>query len=235
MIWLILIPIVLAAIYWLFMSPYSQVFGRYPYKKKTTKKVVALTFDDGPNEPYTSDLLDVFKANDVKATFFQVGKCVQRHPEITKRAYAEGHTIANHSLNHKFHKPLIHPNFDAEIEETQRIIQKTIGKTPALFRSPWLWRQPMLLRNARKHGLRPISGVFCDDLEVFVPNADRIAKTALKRIKPGSIIIFHDGQDSKGGDRSASIEAAKIVVNTLKPQGYKFITVDNLLNVNSYN
>lgn len=234
MILLVAIPVLIAIIYWLFMSPYSQVFGSYPYKKKTSEKVVALTFDDGPNEPYTSDLLDFFKENDVKATFFQVGKCIERYPEITKRAYAEGHTIGNHSLNHKFHKPLIHPGFNQEIEATQRIIQATIGKTPALFRSPWLWRQPILFRSLKKHGLQPISGVFCDDLEVFRPDANRIAKTALKRAKPGSIIIFHDGKDSKGGDRSATVEAAKKVVNELKAQDYTFVTVDSLLNIKPY-
>lgn len=234
MIWLVIALVVLAIVYWLFMSPYSQVFGKYPYRAKTTKKVVALTFDDGPNEPYTSELLDFFRENNVKVTFFQVGKCIERYPEVTKRAYREGHTIANHSLSHKFHKPFISPSMSQEIETNQAVIRKTIGKTPALYRSPWLWRQPLLFRSLKMHNLQPVSGTFCDDLEVFRPDADRIAKTTLKRIKPGSIIIFHDGQDSKGGNRSATVEAVKIVVKTLKSHDYKFVTVDKLLGIEPY-
>lgn len=222
------------AVYWLCMSTYSQAFGDFPWRIKTDRKVIALTFDDGPNEPYTSQIVDFLHDRGVKATFFQVGICVKRYPETSKRILREGHIIGNHSLSHAFHNYLTHPGFEDEVTLTQTILKDCIGKTPALFRSPWLWRQPFLLRTLRKHHLQPVSGEFCHPLEVFQINGATIAKSALKKAKPGSIIIFHDGFDGRGGNRAETVKAAKIVVDTLLQEGYEFVTVDKLLSVRAY-
>ena len=228
------IIILSGAIYWLFMSSFSQVFGPYQWRVNTTDKVVALTFDDGPNEPYTSDLVDYLDNKGVKATFFQVGKCVQRYPETTKKMVRSGHVIGNHSLSHEFHKFFTEPGFDDQVSQNQKILTDTIGKTPALFRSPWLWRQPRLLKTLRKYKLTPVSGEFCHSMEVFQIDGERIAKAALRKVKPGAIIIFHDGFDSRGGNRSQTIKAAKIVVDHLLENGYKMVTIDKLLGVEPY-
>lgn len=221
-------------VYWACMSSYSQLFGRVPYRVKTDQKVIALTLDDGPNEPYTSEILDYLKEKGVHATFFEVGRCVQRHPGTTRRVLAEGHVIGNHSLSHAFHNYLIHPSFTREIEANQAILREVIGKTPHLYRSPWLWRQPWLLRTVRQLGLQPVSGEFCHPLEVLQIDGARIAKAAIAKAKPGAILIFHDGFDGRGGDRSQTVRAVKLTVDALQAQGYHFVTIDELLGVPAY-
>jgi len=231
---LIIIIIFGGLAYWLFMSPYSQVFGRYPYRVKTREKIIALTLDDGPNEPYTSDLADFLKDRGVKATFFEVGECVQRHPETSRRLLADGHVIANHSVSHEFRRYFEQVNFAEQVEHNQDIIEGVIGKRPALYRSPWLWRQPWLFATLRRNGLQPVSGTFCHVFEVAQIPAARIAKRALAHAKPGAIIIFHDGVEGKGGNRAETIAAVKIFVDTLLAEGYQFVTVDKLLDVPAY-
>lgn len=222
------------AAYWVFMSPYSQAFGRYPYRGERRDRVVALTFDDGPNEPYTSQIADYLSSKHIRATFFQVGRCVERFGETTAKMYAAGHVIGNHSLTHEFHAYLVPGRLAREVAQTQEILRDRLGRTPALFRSPWLWRQPMLLRTVRRQCLQPVSGEFCHALEVFQPDGARIARRAIARTKPGSILIFHDGFDGRGGNRSETVRAVQITTEELLRRGYRFVTVDELLGVPAY-
>jgi peptidoglycan-N-acetylglucosamine deacetylase len=222
------------AAYWLLMSPYSQAFGRYPYRGDRSDKVVALTFDDGPNEPYTSQIADYLTARQIRATFFQVGRCAERFPDTTARLHTAGHVIANHSLTHAFHRYLVPGALEREVALTQQILHDRIGRTPALFRSPWLWRQPLLLRMLRRHSLRPVSGEFCHALEVFQPDAARIARRAIAKARPGAILIFHDGFDARGGNRSQTVAAVKLTTEELLRRGYRFVTIDELLAVPAY-
>jgi len=224
----------MAISYWVLMSPYSQFFGNFPYKLDTHEKIIALTFDDGPNEPYTSQIADYLTLKKIRATFFQVGKCVERFPETTRKIAADGHIIGNHTLSHEFHKYFFHSGFDSEIQLTQTILRRQLNKTPLLFRPPWLWRTPMIMRTIRKYSLRPISGRFCYIFEIFQPDCSQIAKRAIAKARPGAIIIFHDGFDSRGGNRHETVKAVKITVETLLKQGYKFVTVDELFGVKPY-
>jgi peptidoglycan/xylan/chitin deacetylase (PgdA/CDA1 family) len=220
--------------YWLLMSPSSQLFGRYPYRSTTADRVVALTFDDGPNEPYTSQIADYLSSMDIRGTFFQVGRCVERHPEITAKLQAAGHVVGNHSFSHAFGRYFVPGAMTQEVERTQDLLHERLGRTPLLYRSPWLWRQPMLLRMLAGHRLQPVSGTFCHPLEVFQPNGERIARRAIARTKPGSILIFHDGFDDRGGDRSQTVSAVRLTTEALLRQGYRFVTVDELLGTPAY-
>lgn len=224
----------LVGVYWTHASPYSQLFGTFRYQARTSEKVIALTFDDGPNEPFTSQLLDVLKSEKVVATFFVVGKAVENYPEVTKRIAREGHTVGNHSYSHKFISYLAHPFFEQELLHTQAALADAIGKKPALFRPPWLYRQPALLHTVRSQGLTPISGVFCHPLEVAQINARAIAKTAIRRAAPGRILIFHDGKDGQQGNRTQTVEAVRLSIQALKKQNYRFVTVDQLLGLKPY-
>lgn len=203
-------------------------------RAETDEKLVALTFDDGPNEPYTSRLLDLLDREKVTVTFFTVGKSVRAHPAVVKRAAAAGHTIGNHSLSHRFSKYLTSPGFKTEITETQTIITETIGQTPHLFRPPWLFRQPLMLATVKKLGLVPISGTFIHPFEVFQPSAEAMAKSAVRRTRPGSILIFHDGYNGKTSKRDQTIEAVELIIKRLKRDGYRFLTVDELLGIKPY-
>jgi peptidoglycan/xylan/chitin deacetylase (PgdA/CDA1 family) len=224
----------LGAGYWLCMSPYSQLLGRFPYRGPDGgAKVVALTFDDGPNEPYTSQLADFLDERDIKATFFQVGRAVLRHPGVTRRLAASGHVIGNHGFTHEFTNYL-HPHTLAVDVAKGQAALASAGVRPALYRPPWLLRIPALAGILRRHGLQVVSGEFCHPLEVFQPRPGRLAAGALGKVRPGSIIIFHDGFDGHPGNRASTVAAAKRVVDRLSADGYRFTTVDRLLGLPAY-
>jgi peptidoglycan/xylan/chitin deacetylase (PgdA/CDA1 family) len=220
--------------YGLFMLPQSQVFGRYPYRVAQPDRVVALTFDDGPNEPYTSEIADFLESRGIRGTFFQVGRCVERYPAATDRIAAAGHVIGNHSLTHRFTTYLRPGAFRREVDRTQDVLRERLGRTPALARTPWLWRQPALLRMLRQRRLEPVSGVFCHPLEVFHRDGAAMARRAIAQTRPGTILIFHDGFDGRVGDRTQTVRAVRLTVDGLLERGYRFVTVDELLGVPAY-
>jgi len=225
---------VTGGLYWVFLSPYSQLFGPYPWRGGDGERVVALTFDDGPNEPYTSQIAEILDERGVRATFFQVGRCVERGPVTTEALAAAGHVIGNHSLSHRVRTYLRWGAFAGEIERTQGIFRQVLGKEPRLVRMPWLWRQPAILSMLARGDLIPVSGLFCHPLEVFQLDAARIAARAIAQARPGAIIIFHDGYNARGGDRAATVEAVRITIDALRDRGYRFVTVDQLLGVSPY-
>jgi len=218
----LLILLGLSLLYWLFMSPTSQFFGKFPSKISTKDKTIYLTFDDGPNEPYTSQIIEYLNSKNIKATFFIVGECAKKYPKIIKKMYDSGHSIGNHTKSHKFFNYIKTPSMKKEIQDDQSIIKKITGEEPKLFRPPWLFRNPILLKSVKKLGLKPISGVFCHSLEVFQIDAQQIAKGAIKKAKPGQIIIFHDGYNAKGANRTQTVEAVKLTVEALSKKGYNF-------------
>ncbi|HWD78012.1 MAG TPA: polysaccharide deacetylase family protein [Kribbella sp.] len=221
------------AAYWLMMSPYSQAFGRFPYRGRSGEPVVALTFDDGPNEPYTSELADYLDAEGIRATFFQVGRAVERYPEVTKRLAAAGHVIGLHGYTHDFTQSLRRDRVADELERGLAVFE-SVGIRPALYRTPWLLRIPALHGLVREHDLQLVSGEFCHPLEVAQPSPERIAKLAVRITRPGSVLIFHDGRDGKGGPRAATVESVKLAVEGLRAKGYTFTTIDQLFGVPAY-
>lgn len=225
--------------YRLAAGPTNQVFG--PVRHQGIKEAwagptrCALTFDDGPNEPFTSELADVLVSRGIRATFFQVGAAVARTPEVTQRLLADGHVIGNHSLTHTFHRCFRSADLHVEVGETQAILTDVIGAVPALYRPPWLLRTPALFPVLQHHNLTAITGTFCHPLEVLQPPPQIIASTAQTRgRRPGSILIFHDGWDGRGGHRAATVEAVKRTVDTLLDQGIEFVTVDAMLDTPAY-
>jgi peptidoglycan/xylan/chitin deacetylase (PgdA/CDA1 family) len=216
------------------MSPYSQMLGTFPYRVWTEEKVVALTFDDGPNEPYTSQIADCLDRRGIRGTFFQVGKCVERHPDVTGRLASAGHVIANHSYSHDIRKCVGQHALAAEQRNAEQVFLRLLDRRPALYRPPWLLRTPALMRILSERSMQPVSGLFCHPLEVFQPGPERIARRALATVRPGCMLIFHDGFDAIGADRGSTVEAVKIVVDRLVRSGYRFTTVDRLLGVRPY-
>ena len=209
--------------------PTPRPWDRSPIGRRARReRVVALTFDDGPNEPYTSQIADFLDEHDIKATFFQVGRAVDRHPQVTARLVANGHVIGHHGYAHRFGLYLRRNSLAADMQQGLDSFA-ALGLRPALYRPPWLLRIPALGKIAAGHHLQVISGEFCHALEVFQPAPDRIARRALAKAGPGSILIFHDGFDGRGGNRASTVGAVKIVVEGLIRKGYRFTTVDRLL------
>jgi peptidoglycan/xylan/chitin deacetylase (PgdA/CDA1 family) len=222
------------AAYWTGFRPRSQLFGSFPYAVETEERVVALSFDDGPNEPYTSRLLDTLDHYDVKATFFQVGRCAQRFPSTTRRVVESGHVLGNHSYSHSFTRYLKQPRQEIEIIRSQEVFYSITGLTPALYRPPWLCHWPWVLSTLRHHGLQVVSGTFAHPLEIFQPAADTLADSAARLTRPGTILIFHDGLEARGGPRDQSVAAIGPLIDRLADRGYRFTTVDQLLGVRAY-
>lgn len=223
--------------YWLCMSPRSQVLGAFPYRGPGDAKTVALTFDDGPNEPYTSELADFLAERDVRGTFFQVGRAVLRYPEVTRRLARDGHVIGNHGFTHEFTNYLSPGTLEKDVRKGQAALEAALaelGLRPALYRPPWLLRIPALASVLASEGLSVVSGEFCHSLEVFQPQPEMIAEGALAKARPGSIIIFHDGFDGHAGNRASTVAAVKIVVDRLTAEGYDFVTVDEMLGLPAY-
>lgn len=217
-----------AAAYWTLASPYSQLLGPFPYRLVTSEKVIALTFDDGPNEPYTSQLADLLAESDVLATFFQVGANVERAPEVARRLAEDGHLIGNHSWSHQIQHCVGQTVVRAETQRTNDLLTDVLGRTPTLYRPPWLLRTPAHFRIWKDLGLQPVSGLFCHPLEVFQPPAAVIAESAARLARPGAIIIFHDGFDARGGERRQTVAAVRLLIPRLRDAGYRFVTVDRL-------
>lgn len=226
------------AAYWTLMSPYSQALGAFPYRAHAGRtdetETVALTFDDGPNEPYTSQIAALLEDRAIAATFFQVGRCVQRHPEVTRALEGAGHVIGNHSYSHSFGRCWDRGSVADEIARAQGVFTDVLGTQPALYRPPWLARTPALFDVLRKRSLQAVSGEFCHAFEVAQPSPRSIARRALAKVRPGAIIIFHDGYDAKGGNRASTVAAVEIVADRLLAAGYRFTTVDRLLGVPAY-
>ncbi|HET9301463.1 MAG TPA: polysaccharide deacetylase family protein [Propionibacteriaceae bacterium] len=220
--------------YWTGFRPRSQTFGSFPYAAETEERVVALSFDDGPNEPYTSRLLDTLDHYDVKATFFQVGRCAQRFPSTTRRVVESGHVLGNHSYSHSFTRYLKQPRQEIEIIRSQEVFYSITGLTPALYRPPWLCHWPWVLSTLRHHGLQVVSGTFAHPLEIFQPAADTLADSAARLTRPGTILIFHDGLEARGGPRDQSVAGIGPLIDRLADRGYRFTTVDQLLGVRAY-
>ena len=180
-------------------------------------KVVALTFDDGPSK-YTNKILDVLKKYDACGTFFLIGNKVDFYGDVLKRMLLEGSEIGNHSYDHKLLTRLSKTQFQEEISKTQDAIKKVTGFTPTLFR-PTYGGYTNILKSYTdlKFVLWDV-----DSRDWQVKTKDKIIKNILPNVKSGSIILMHDNHEY-------SLNALEDVLKSLKNQGYKFVTVSELL------
>lgn len=192
----------------------------------TEDKVVAITYDDGPYPPYTNQLLDVLDRYQVKATFFEIGRNIEKHPEIVPRIIARGDELANHSYSHKdmMFKP--REFLLAEISKTDKLLRDLGVKQDSIsFRPPW-GRRFLVLSYllSQMHKKLIMWDVDSQDYEK-THTVENIANQVINHVRSGSIVVMHDG----GGDRSKTVAATEIIVKTLQSQGYKFKTVSELL------
>lgn len=186
----------------------------------TGPRCVALTFDDGPDPVDTPKLLDLLREKGVKATFFVVGKRADQHPEIVRRAWAEGHLIANHTWSH-------HPLFcfllprrlRSEIERGAESIRRICGSRPRLFRSPVGLRHPLLAPYLEDAGLEYISWRI-RTRDTLTANSSVLARRILSKAASGDIILLHDRLP---GGTDAMLKALPQVIDALREQGFQFV------------
>ncbi len=186
-----------------------------------SRKVVALTFDDGPG-PTTSAVLDVLRRERVPATFFLIGQQVSSGAALVKRMLAEGHMVAGHSWNHA--------NLSAggvlasgQIGSTANAIQRASGFRPCLWRAPYGAVSPALIGVARGLGATPVQWDV-DTNDGQLPGSGTIAARALGA-RSGSIVLMHDA----GGPRAQTLAALPQIIGGLRSRGYGFVTVTELL------
>jgi peptidoglycan/xylan/chitin deacetylase (PgdA/CDA1 family) len=190
------------------------------------EKVVALTFDDGPHPSSTERVLEILKQNTIKATFFMVGTQVQQHPELAKKAAEAGHAIGNHTWRHPM-KNLDEATAAQELGNTARLIYQATGVRTALMRPPGGNLKGALVPYAQRQGQTAV--LWSVDSDDYYVSAPLIVNNVLRQVRSGGIVLMHDG----GGDRTATIQALPQIIDTLKRQGYRFVTVPELLELQS--
>lgn len=212
--------LVTVGLLWIFFRP---PFGNNIVHLNTDQRVVALTFDDGPHPPYTGQLLDVLAKHNVKATFFLIGNRIEKHPEIARRVIAEGHQVGNHSYSHPLLGFLPPSYVQRQIERTDKLLRQVGVTGEIVYRAPMLTRflpvAWILAKGDRAH-------ISCDvwSWDWTTQNPDRITETVLGKVKPGSIIVLHDGMAGKeNANRSGTIEATDRIITALKQDGYRFV------------
>ena len=183
---------------------------------------VALTFDDGPDPVDTPRLLDLLREKGVKATFFVVGQRADRHPEIVRRAWNEGHLIANHTWSHRPFFCFLSPRqLRFEIERGSQSIERICGVRTRYFRSPVGLRHPLLRFALQRTGVEFISWRI-RSYDTMIKNSGLLARHILSKVTSRDIILMHDRR-SKGAH--VMLEALPGVIDKLKERGFEFVLV----------
>mgnify|MGYP003706636001 CR=1 FL=1 len=199
------------------------------------EKVVALTYDDGPSPADTPALLALLAEKDVKVTFFLKGMNVEAFPELARAQYAAGHEIGNHSWSHQPMLSFDKAAMQLEVERTSDVIEEVIGILPIYFRPPHLMQGVGLTRALKELGLASIAaGPHGTDWEVFDP--ELIAQAILDQVEPGNMILVHDGDGPEPNplgqaSRAGTVAATAIIIDSLREQGYRFVTVTELFSL----
>jgi peptidoglycan/xylan/chitin deacetylase (PgdA/CDA1 family) len=212
------------------MAPRGQWYGRTFVRGHQGSKQIALTYDDGPNDPHTPRLLEVLAKYGAHATFFLIGRFVEQRPDIVREIVKAGHAIGNHTFNHPrliFTSPA---QTRGELEQCQSAIASAAGQEPKLFRPPFGGRRPDTLRIVRAMGLEPVMWSITG-FDWTAPPAERIVRRVSRHIRGGDVVLLHDGSHlGMGGDRAQTVIATERILAQFAPQGYRFIAVPEMMN-----
>ncbi|MCI1219778.1 MAG: polysaccharide deacetylase family protein [Bifidobacterium sp.] len=190
--------------------------------KPAGRKVIALTFDDGPSA-YSAPILDILRSKGVKATFFDIGQSALQYPQVEQRMAAEGHQVASHSNTHPDMTKLSRDAERADIAAGLANLQKASGTQTKVFRPPYGAFGPQQWRNAAD--LIDCTVLWSIDTEDWRrPGAQAIHDAVIKNAYNGAIVLMHDG----GGNRSQDIAALPGIIDDLKTDGFEFVTIDQL-------
>lgn len=209
--------------------PDNHFYGPVFNEAETSQRVVALTFDDGPYPPYTQQILGVLRENGVPATFFLIGKNAEKHPEIVRQIASAGHQIGNHSYSHLDLLKLERTQIAAEVDKTQQVLAAITGQSPYIVRPPHGFRDAVVMDVMAERKLQVVEwSVMCRDWTN--PGVEIITSRAVSKVKSGSIILLHDGDGlASSASRVQTVEATRRIIRELQSQGYRFVTVDEIL------
>jgi peptidoglycan/xylan/chitin deacetylase (PgdA/CDA1 family) len=212
------------------MAPTARWYGKTFTGAARGARQIALTYDDGPNDPHTLRLLEVLALHGVHATFFLIGRYVRQRPEIARQILQAGHTVGNHTFTH----PLLTFKSETEIRQQlfdcQSALEDAIGAHSSLFRPPFGGRRPAVLRLAHELGLQPVMWNVTG-YDWNAPAAAAVIERKIARqIRGGDVILLHDGgHQQMGADRSQTVIATDHLIARQKSQGYDFVTIPRMM------
>jgi peptidoglycan/xylan/chitin deacetylase (PgdA/CDA1 family) len=216
--------------WWACSEPSSTFFRPVLIRGPQEGKRLALTFDDGPAEPFTEQVLAILHAYQVPATFFVCGRNVEKHPELLRRIVAEGHEVGNHTYSHLFVYFKSRRRIAEEIDRTQAIIEKVVGFRPNIFRPPygarWFGLVPTLLERGMHLILWSATGYD------WRKDVQGITEAALRELQPGAVILLHDGRETRPAgeiDRSRTVLALPAIIAGARQQEYTFCPLKDFL------
>jgi peptidoglycan/xylan/chitin deacetylase (PgdA/CDA1 family) len=196
------------------VNSYSEVHVDGPY--------IAMTFDDGPSDKLTPELLDILKAHHIHATFFVIGQNAERFPQIMQRAVREGHEIGSHSWSHPAFAKMSESAVRRELQRTDDVIRAAIGHSPVLLRPPYGSITPHQKQWIHADFGYEIVLWDVDPLDWKRPGPSVVMNRILKETRPGSIILSHD-------IHPGTIKAMPETFDKLQAKGFKFVTVSELI------
>lgn len=211
--------------------PTSQLFGRTLVAGSDIQEV-ALTFDDGPNDPYTFQLLELLARHHVRATFFLMGGYVRRRPEIARAVRQAGHLVGNHTMTHPsllWERPA---RVREELEGCSAVIEDVIGEAVKWFRPPFGSRRPDVLRTVAELGLTPVMwNITAHDWDATDPQAlaarvQRGLRSNQRRQRSSNLLLHDGGHLQLGTDRSVTLAATTMLLEAWAGSGLRFVTVD---------
>ncbi len=210
------------------MAPTGQWYGKTLTAGVRGSKQIALTYDDGPNDPHTFRLLDVLAKHGVRATFFMIGRYVAARPDIALAVAQAGHVIGNHTFTH----PLLIFKSEAqtrsELVGCHQALQEAIGEHSNLFRPPFGGRRPATLATARELGLETVMWNVTG-YDWNAPPAAVIEKKVMRQVRGGDVILLHDGSHrAMGADRAQTVIATDNLIRRYRDQGCEFVTAEEM-------
>ena len=211
------------------MAPTGQRYGRAFTGLARGTSQLALTYDDGPNDPHTLRLLETLARHDVHATFFLIGRYVRQRPDLVREIVRAGHVVGNHTFTHPLLTFKSAGETRKELASCRAALEDAIGQPSNLFRPPFGGRRPGTLRIARELGLEPVMwNVTGYDWKA--PAAAVIEKKVTSQIRGGDVILLHDGDDKQmGADRSQTILATNHLITRYKSEAYEFATIPQMM------
>ena len=191
------------------------------------RKMISLSFDDGPHPTETAKILSILRKYSIKETFFTVGKNAELYPDILRQISDEGHEIGNHTFSHDLGKKSTLDTIKDELKTNHEIILKICENEPKLFRPPGGVLNQHTLKEAKEMGYKIVLWNV-DTKDWMHRSADEITETVLSDVKSGSIILMHDY--ISGNTNTA--EALERIIPLLLKEGYCFLTVGQLIQCN---
>jgi peptidoglycan-N-acetylglucosamine deacetylase len=211
------------------MAPTGQWYGRNFHRLSRGSKKVALTYDDGPNDPYTLQLLEVLARHNVKATFFMIGQFVCQRPEIARAVLEAGHAIGNHTFSHPLLIFKSASTIRRQLADCQGAMQDALGVSATIFRPPFGGRRPEVFRIARKLGLQPIMWNVTG-YDWNAKSVDEIEHKVTRQMRGGDVILLHDGGHLEmGTDRSHTVAVTDRIIRRYQQQGREFVTIPQMM------